>query len=118
MGRPTSQTFTLAAASAFPWIPLDPNINPFNVAFTVVKAEGGKDVTYKVQRTMTDLRVETSAVAIDTIVSAVNVSASGVSTRDGVITTPSMGIRFNATVVSGASSTLTFTVLQAGVSHG
>ena len=118
MARPTSVQLAVASgATASSWIPLDPNINPFNVGFIVNKANGGKDVTFTVQYTVHPLLSQTSAIAIDTVVSGVNVSASAAVVRSGSITYPATGIRLLASVVSGAS-TLNFTILQAGVSHG
>jgi hypothetical protein len=118
MGRPTSVQIAVASgATATSWIPVDPHINPFNVAWVVNKANGGKDVTFTVQRTVHPILSQTSAIAIDTVVSGVNVSASAAVVRDGSITSPSTGVRLNITAVSGAS-TLNFIVLQAGISHG
>lgn len=118
MGKPTSVQIAVASgATATSWIPVDPNINPFNVGWVVNKANGGKDITFTIQRTVHPILAQTSAIAIDTVVSGVNVSASAAVVRDGAITTPSTGVRLLFSAVSGAS-TVNFTVLQAGISHG
>jgi hypothetical protein len=102
-----TQVVSVAGVSASRWIPLDTNLNPFNVGFGVAKVGTG-DVTYSVQHTFHDLETETSVKAFD------HSQVSGRTTDiDGNYAFAVKGIRLNVTAVSGVV-TAVLRLIQSG----
>lgn len=97
------------AVSAYPWMPLDQHIAPFNVGFGVVKTGTG-DITYTVQHTFNNVIAGSAATAFD------NSYVSGkTANADGNYAFPVAAIRLNVTAVSGVA-TAELTAWQAGLS--
>ena len=100
--RPTTKAVTGVANSA--WIPLDHNVNPFNVGFGVVVSG---TVTYTVEHTFDDVQdPDVTPIAFP------HASVTGKTTnQDGNYAFPVRAVRLSVTAGTG---TATLTVIQAG----
>lgn len=102
-----TQMVAVAGVSASRWIPLDTNLNPFNVGFGVVKTGNG-DLTYTVQHTFSDINTDTSAQAFD------HSQVSGrTSNIDGNYAFAVAAVRLNVTATSGTATAI-MRVIQSG----
>ena len=103
-----SQQVVGNAVSAYPWMPVDPHISPFNIGGGCVKSGTG-DITYTVQHTFNDVLAGSAATAFD----HPYVSGKTAST-DWNYAFPVKAIRLNITAVSGSAS-IEMTAIQAGL---
>lgn len=107
-----TKEITLATSGATSWVPLDYNITPFSVGFSVYKTGTG-DITYSVQHTHANVLAD-SSVAAGAIFDHSTVSGK-TGAIDGNYIVPITAIRMNATAVSGnGQATLKLLVTQAG----